>query len=141
MSLLLRIQKGSRSKTRKNFTFHYVSITTAGSRHVIQCIYHFTFHYVSITTPFSLQMLEVDEPLHSTMSLLLLLLDPNMFACTELYIPLCLYYYTARAIPSYDKAHFTFHYVSITTLVRHETDVLMSTLYIPLCLYYYWECC
>ena len=61
----------SRTKPRKCFTFHNVSISTGVLSHSVTNTSTFTFHNVSISTTERPQILPAQPPLHSTMYLFL----------------------------------------------------------------------
>ncbi len=100
------------------FTFHYVSIKTNAVSEAAQLQQQFTFHYVSIKTiAADLSKTELAN-LHSTMYLLkhylssvFLHLKHNLHSTMYLLKP------NASFIFSQQKSIFTFHYVSIKTIV------------------------
>ena len=96
------------------FTFHYVSISTASSAGPTIYNKKFTFHYVSISTTRTTDELSTDS----------------------IYIPLCIYFNIDKIDYAVDIPAFTFHYVSIST--RSVTTFVYgcSHIYIPLCIYF-----
>ena len=119
-----------------SFTFHYVSISTKYIPPVIRgriiyiplCIYFnkliniidkyglvFTFHYVSISTILLLLIQTAVIHLHSTMYLFQHSRHILLNICSDIYIPLCIYFNKYIRFVDGKILLFTFHYVSIST--------------------------
>ncbi len=98
-----------------SFTFHYVYIYILIALSETLPLHSFTFHYVYIYMNCVLKA-SVDTK--------------------KIYIPLCLYLYSAYATGAEGAILFTFHYVYIYIDIEYMSR-LKNKIYIPLCLYLY----
>ena len=118
----------------------------------------FTFHYVSISTITPMVALVRPLHLHSTMYLFQLHSRSFILISFIIYIPLCIYFNPIRKAATKKPSKFTFHYVSISTILTKYAiqyikqftfhyvsistlsavvrPILMILIYIPLCIYF-----
>ena len=118
----------------------------------------FTFHYVSISTITPMVALVRPLHLHSTMYLFQLHSRSFILISFIIYIPLCIYFNPIRKAAAKKPSKFTFHYVSISTILTKYAiqyikqftfhyvsistlsavvrPILMILIYIPLCIYF-----
>ena len=113
----------SRTKPRKCFTFHNVSISTGVLSHSVTNTSTFTFHNVSISTTERPQILPAQPPLHSTMYLFL----PRTYLLMSclwhtLHSTMYLFLPWGQQLLFTHSTSFTFHNVSISTQCRHGHD-------------------
>ena len=96
--------------------------------------YEFTFHYVSISTRNAQRAAASIMHLHSTMYLFQLATDIQFSVFISIYIPLCIYFNDYSYVLTIDGTSFTFHYVSISTILLIISAVatlhLHSTMYL-----------
>ena len=132
------------------FTFHYVSIISAACRRssghhrnlhsIMFLLFHtdgslivnlieFTFHYVSIISKEKTGKTFKELNLHSIM--FLLFPAAALAACfrSQIYIPLCFYYFAAAIKAGMKALIFTFHYVSIISTADQAAEAVDRNLH------------
>ena len=116
MFLLFPDEENKGKKTKNTFTFQYVSIISAHGADDRTVTYIFTFQYVSIIS---------------------MIASARTADGTEIYIPICFYYFFLIKRAGKALYVFTFQYVSIISLRYLLPRITNGLIYIPICFYYF----